>query len=316
MKRLLAGITVGALAFISGVVIGMPAHAAAPSTLVISGGNGVFGLDPVTIVGTANNAGAVAFSVGGVVIKGCETVPTTTIAPFVAKCAWLPPAAGTTLYSGSLTPADSVAFSPVAGNQLAVKIGVPVQGVVDPIHLYVDTVLATGSTGALAPRFGQGCTISSEFIVGQTIVFRVYGNNAEQGGAVMDSSNTSKAFIEVSGIKDPIILAYGNHSGVAFWTGVLKTGTTSPLYGTLGVINYKVTMIAKDASTMKVLSSKLVSRKNADGSRSVVDGKFVYDRVPYYRTIKVTPALKGAVGVWQSNFAATSQLTLYAVPKV
>ena len=315
MKKIAIGFVVGAFALISGIAFGASAQAAAPSTLVISGGNGVYGLDPVTIVGTANNAGAVSFSVNGVIIKGCEIVPTTTIAPFVAKCAWLPASAGSTLYSGTFTPADTNAFSAVTGNQLAVKIGVPVQGVVDPIHIYVDTVLATGSTGALAPRFGQGCTISSEFIVGQTIVFRVYANNAEQGGGVMDTSNTAKAYIEIAGVKDPITLNYGNHSGVAFWTGVLKTGSTAPAYGTLGVINYKVTMIAKDMSTMKVLSSKLVSRKAADGSRVLVDGKFVYDRVPYYRTIKVTPALKGAVGVWQSNFATSSQLTLYAVPK-
>ena len=72
------------------------------------------------------------------------------------------------------------------------EIGVPVQGVVSPIHIYVDTVLASGSTGALAPRF-NGCAIQNEYLIGQTIVFRVYANNADQGGAVMDTTNTSKA---------------------------------------------------------------------------------------------------------------------------
>ena len=43
-------------------------------------------------------------------------------------------------------------------------------------------------------------------------------------------------------------------------------------------------------------------------------GRTVYDRVSYYRTVPVIPALKGAVGVWQSNFTASSLLTLYAVP--
>jgi hypothetical protein len=149
--------------------------------------------------------------------------------------------------------------------------------------------------------------------LGQTIVFRVYANNADQGGAVMDSKNTAKAYIEISGLKDPIPLNYGNHSGVAFWTGVFKTGA-APLYNTLGVINYKVTIVAKDQTTMKVLSTRLVAQK-VDGKRVVdANGKTVYDRVSYYRTVQVTPVLKGAVGTWSSNFGATSQLTLYAVP--
>jgi hypothetical protein len=154
----------------------------------------------------------------------------------------------------------------------------------------------------------------NEFLLGQTIVFRVYANNADQGGAVMDSSNTAKAYIEVAGVKDPITLAYGNHSGVAFWTGVLKTGA-APLYSTLGVINYKITLIAKDSDTMKVLSTKLAAKKNADGTRVVdASGKAVYDRVTYYRTVQVSPALKGATGTWSSNFTQTSQLSLFAAP--
>jgi hypothetical protein len=196
-----------------------------------------------------------------------------------------------------------------------VKVGTPVQGVVSPIHIYVDEVLATGSTGALAPRFGQGCTISSEYIIGQQIVFRVYANNADQGGAVMDPSNTAKAYIEVAGVDTPLTLKYGNHSGVAFWTAVLTTGTGAGQYGTIGVIKYKVTMVAKDMDTAKVLSTKLAP-KVVDGKVARdTDGKIVYERVSYYRTVKVSPTLKGATGVWQSNFAATSQLTLYAVPK-
>ncbi|CAB4767564.1 unannotated protein [freshwater metagenome] len=179
--------------------------------------------------------------------------------------------------------------------------------------MYVDTVLASGSTGVLAARFGVSCAITSQFIVGQTIVWRVYGNNETLGGAVMDSSNTVKGYIEVAGVKDPLPLTYGNHSGVAFWTAVLKTGTATGLYNTLGVISYKVTMIAKDQDSIKVLSTKL-TRKAVNGVPVKVDGQYVYERVPAYKTVKVTPALKGAVGTWQSNFTASSLVTLYAVP--
>ena len=313
MKKVVSGIAIAVLAIAGGAVTGGAAYAApVATTLIMSGGNGVFDLGPIVINGTASAAGSVAYSVNGKVVSGCEAVPTTTVAPFVAKCSWIPSASGTTVITGAFTPTDVAAFAPAASNNLNVKIGIPVQGIVSPLHIYVDTVLASGSTGALAPRF-NGCAIMNEFMVGQTIVFRVYANNADQGGAVMDSSNTSKAFIEVAGIKDPIAMSYGNHSGVAFWTAVLKTGA-APLYSTIGVINFKVTMIAKDSTTMKVLSTKLV-RKLEDGKRVLdASGRTVYERVSYYRTVNLSVPLKGATGTWSSNFTANSQLSLFAAP--
>jgi len=313
MKKVISGIAVAVLAIAGGVATGGAAYAApAATTVVMSGGNGVFDLGPIVINGTASAAGSVAFSVNGKVVTGCEAVPTTTVTPFVAKCSWIPSASGTTVITGVFTPTDAVNFAPATGNTLNVKIGIPVQGIVSPIHMYVDTILATGSTGALAPRF-NGCAIMNEFMVGQTIVFRVYANNSDQGGAVLDSSNTSKAYIEVAGIKDPIQMSYGNHSGAAFWTAVLKTGA-APLYNTIGVINFKVTMVAKDSSTMKVLSTKLTPRME-DGKRVLnASGGTVYDRVSYYRTVKLDIPLKGATGTWSSNFTANSQLSLFAAP--
>ena len=313
MKKVISGIAIVALAIAGGAVTGGAAYAApAASTLIMSGGNGVFNLGPIVINGTASAAGSVAYSVNGKVVSGCEAVPTTTVAPFVAKCSWIPAASGTTVITGAFTPTDVAAFAPAASNNLNVKIGIPVQGIVSPLHIYVDTVLATGSTGALAPRF-NGCAIMNEFMVGQTIVFRVYANNADQGGAVMDSANTSKAFIEVAGIKDPIAMSYGNHSGVAFWTAVLKTGA-APLYSTIGVINYKITMVAKDSTTMKVLSTKLTPK--LESGKRVLDasGRTVYERVSYYRTVNLSVPLRGATGTWSSNFTANSQLSLFAAP--
>ena len=315
MKKVIAGIAIGAMALIGGA-FGAGAAVAAPaaSTLVLSGGSGVFQLDPIVINATASAAGTVAFKLGGKVIVGCEAVATTTVTPFVAKCSWVPAAAGAAALSGSLTPADAANFAPVDSPVLNVKVGLPTQGVVSPIHIYVDTVLASGTSGALGPRFGVSCAITNEYIVGQGIVFRVYANNSDQGGAVMDSKNTAKAYIEIAGVKDPINLSYGNHSGIAFWTAVLKTGA-APLYSTLGVINYKVTMVAKDSSTMKVLSTKLAARI-VDGKRVIgEDGRTVYDRVSYYRTVQVNPVLKGATGTFTPNWTVASMLTLFALPK-
>jgi hypothetical protein len=313
MKKLISGIAVVALAIAGGALTGGAAYAApAASTLIVSGGNGVFDLGPIVINGTASSIGLVAFTVNSKTVVGCEAVPTTTVAPFVAKCSWIPSASGTTVITGLFTPTDDTNFAPVTSNALTVKIGVPVQGIISPIHMYVDTVLASGSSGVLAPRF-NGCAIMNEFMVGQTIVFRVYANNADQGGAVMDSANTSKAFIEIAGIKDPVPMTYGNHSGVAFWTAILKTGV-APLYSTIGVINFKVIMVAKDSSTMKVLSTRLTPQ--LENGKRVLDasGRTVYERVSYYRTVKLSVPLKGATGTWSSNFTANSQLSLFAAP--
>lgn len=314
MKRFISGVVIGAMALVGGVVVGGTAYAATTPTLVLSGGSTVFGLDPAIIVATASTAGTVKFSADGAVVKGCEAVATTTVTPFVAKCSWVPARSGATPLNATLTPTDAVNFTSVSAAVLTAKVGVPVQGVISPIHLYVDTVLASGSTGVLAPRFGVSCAITSQYIVGQTIVFRVYANNANLAGAVMDPTNTDKAYIEIAGVKDPIQMSYGNHSGVAFWVGVLKTGTAAGLYNTLGVISFKVTMIAKEQTSVKVLATKLV-RKVVNGVQ-VKDssGRLVYTRVPAFRTVAVDPPLAGAVGTWASNFTPNSQLTLYAVP--
>lgn len=313
MRKLLVATMVSAIALTGGAAGTSVAHADA-ATVVLTGGSGVFGLDPAIVTATASVAGSVGFSVGGLAIKGCEAVATSTSSPFVARCSWTPAAPGPAVLTGVLTPTDKT-IAPVTSVPLNVKTGVPVQGVVSPIHIYVDEVVASGSTGVLAPAFGISCAVTSEYILGQTIVFRVYGNNSDLGGAVMDTSNTAKAYIEVAGVPTPITLNYGNHSGVAFWTGVLKTGA-APLYNTLGVINFKVTMIAKDTKIVKVFATKRVPHLvNGKQTVDATSGLPMYDNVSYYRTRVLPTPIAGATGTWQSNFMAASQLTLFAVPK-
>ena len=315
MKRKSTKTLIVALALAGTALVGTPAFADATApTLVLSGGSTVFGLDPAVIVATAGAPGTVAFSVGTTGITGCAAVATTTVAPFVAKCTWVPAAAGATVLNAVLTPTDTTTYTVANAAPFTVKIGTPVQGTTpNPISLYVDEVLASGSTGALAPRFGVSCAVTSQYIIGQTIVFRVYGNDADLGGAVLGPTNVASASIQIAGVANPIPLTYGNHSGVAFWSAVLKTGA-APLYNTLGVINFKVTVVTKDQTTVKVLSTKLVPRVVNGVKVRDANGHLIIDRVSYYRTSTLSSPLKGAVGVWQSNFTATSQLTLYAVP--
>jgi hypothetical protein len=152
----------------------------------------------------------------GAVIKGCEAVPTTTVTPFVAKCAWVPAASGATVLGATLTPTDAVTYTSVDAAAFTVKVGIPVQGVVSPIHIYADTVLASGTTGVLAARFGVSCAITSQFIVGQTIVFRVYGNNETLGGAPMDSSNISRSQVSRIRFHFHMETTVVSHSGLAY----------------------------------------------------------------------------------------------------
>jgi hypothetical protein len=73
-------------------------------------------------------------------------------------------------------------------------------------------------------------------------------------------------------------------------------------------------MVAKDSTTMKVLATKLAP-KMENGKRVIgADGRSVYERVSYYRTVNLSVPLKGATGTWASNFTQTSQLSLFAVP--
>ena len=319
MKRIISTAVIGVVALLgSAIVGGAPAYAApAASTLILSGGSGVFQLDPITITATANNVGTVKFFAAGVAIPGCEAATTTAVAPFAAKCSWLPAASGPFALTGSFTPTDVANFAPVTSVALNVKVGIPQQGTVSPISIYVDTVLASGAgaKGALAPRFGTGCSVTSQYLVGQGIVFRIFANNADEGGVAMDPRNTAKAYIEISGLKEPIPLRYGNHAGGAFWVAVLRTGP-APAFNTLGIINYKVTFVAKGTANVKVLGTKRVLLKDAAGALvRDVDGKLTFKYVSYYRTRILTNPIEGATGSYTPTWAAeASLLTLYALP--
>lgn len=316
MKRMVRGALISALALAVGVGVGLPASAATTPTLTLSGGSGVFGFDAsIAIKAVASVPGTVKYVADGTVIAGCEAVATTAAEPYVATCAWIPKKpAPVVILTGTLTPKDAVTYTSADAPAIKGSVGVSIQTTSDgPIQIYVDTVLATGSTGAIAPRF-NGCAIMNEFLLGQKILFRAYANNADQGSAVMDPSNTKEAYVEIAGVKDRLPMVYRNHSGVSFWTTTLQTGTAPGQYSTLGRINFKVVFTAKDSNTMKVLSTKLVAR--VENGQRVKDayGSTIYDRVSYYRTVTVTPALKGATGVFNPEWASASMLTLFAVP--
>ena len=312
MKRFMSFFAAGALALSGVAMVGVTAASAATTpTITLTGGSAVAGITPGPITATTSVAGSVSFTAGGTPISGCTGVATSTTTPFVAICAWAPTTPGAVALGATFTPTDTTNYSTATAPTLNVVVGVPVQtsSINHPVMLYVDTIVASGATGAIAPAYG-GCQITNEFLLGQTIVFRVYGNSADLNGAALTSLNVSSATVTVSGVSAPIPLAFGNHSGVAFWTGVLKTGTGAGLYSTLGIINYKVSMstIAVPAVVKKITAYRIVKRN--------VNGKIVRVRVAYKKTITVKKAVPGATGTFVSSFSPKSVATLNAVPTV
>ena len=78
----MSAVMVASLALAGAVSSSGIANAApAATTLIMSGGNGVYDLGPVVINGTASAVGAVEFTVNGKVVAGCEAVATATVAP-------------------------------------------------------------------------------------------------------------------------------------------------------------------------------------------------------------------------------------------
>ncbi len=327
MKRLISHITVVALALGSLAAFGVTtASAAVTPTVVLTGGDRVPYLTGSTVItATVSAPGSVSFTADGLVIPGCSAVATTTtvaIAPAVAittaRCTWTPIVGGSASLGATLTPTDATNFTTASATPVIVKIGVPTQGILSPITIYADTVLGTWTDSKLKPQLGGTCALTGNFMLGQIIVFRAYANDATRGGEALTSQNTASAMITIAGVETPIPMAYGSSAGRnnrGFWTAALRTGTLLGQFNTLGVITFTVTFIAKDTDSIKVLSSKLVTLKK-DG-KSVVDanGKTVRERVAYYKTVKVSPALKGGTGIFESTmFPVTSQVTLHPVP--
>jgi hypothetical protein len=292
--------------------------------IVLSGGSAIYGVSPGTIVASTYTTGTVEFDtvVNSVStpISGCSSVDTIgSSVPYVALCTWTPSAAGAATLVATLTPTTG---SPVTSANFAVTVGAPIQGQEYPVSLYVDTILASGASGAIAPVVGAGCEITNEFFVGQTIVFRVYGNDAQLNGAPLTNLNVASATVTISGFSgSPLTLTYGSHSGVAFWTAPLPTGTTTGKYDTLGVIPYTVTFqtdavpgVPAVTKTVNVYKKELVNVKV--GGKVKKEWRRILVGTKSVTVTPAVPAIPGATGTFNSSFNPASQATLNAVPTV
>jgi hypothetical protein len=176
-------------------------------------------------------------------------------------------------------------------------LGPPVQGATPlAIAMNVDTVVGTGGSGVL--KATVGCSQTNEFLIGQTVVFRMSGEDVATGGEALTPKNVSSATVVIPGVTAPLVMGYGNHGTVAFWSvGWVTTG-----YPTTGIVNFKIVVntIKVPAVTKKV--SVRVKQAN---------GKYVTK----IETKIVKKAIAGQSATYtQAGYAAPSDLTLNAVP--
>jgi hypothetical protein len=173
----------------------------------------------------------------------------------------------------------------------------PVQGIHPlAIALNVDTVVGSGGAGVL--KATVGCAQTNEFLIGQTVVFRMSGQLVTTGGTPLTPVNVSSATVVIPGVATPLVLNYGNHGAVAFWS----TGWNTTGYPTTGIVNFKIIVntIAVPAVMKKVKVRVRLS-----------NGTYVYR----LRSKIIKPAVKGQSVTWtQAGYAVPSNLTLNAVP--
>ena len=176
-------------------------------------------------------------------------------------------------------------------------LGPPVQGSAPlALALNVDTVVGTGGTGVL--KAPVGCAQTNEFLIGQTVVFRLSGLDVVSGGVALTPKNVSSVIVTIPGVATPLIMNYGNHGSVAFWS----VGWNTTGYTTTGIVNFKIVVntIAVPAVTKRVAIR--IKQSN---------GKYVIRM----RTKVVKKAVAGVSGTYtQAGYAAPSDLTLNPAP--
>jgi hypothetical protein len=176
-------------------------------------------------------------------------------------------------------------------------LGPPVQGATPlAVAMNVDTVVGGGGSGVL--KATVGCAQTNEFLIGQTVVFRMSGENIAAGGTVLTPKTVSSAVVVIPGVSAPLVLSYGNHGAVAFWS----TGWNTTGYPTTGIVNFQIVVqtIAVPAVTKRVP----VRIREANGKY-----------VTRIRTKIITKAVLGQSATYtQAGYSANSDLTLNAVP--
>lgn len=217
---------------------------------------------------------------------------------------------GLSMFGGAAAYGDTTTTT-TAPPTTTTTLAPPVQGTTAlPLALYVDTVVGSGGVGLL--KATVGCALTNEFYIGQTVVFRMWGQSVTSGGLPLTPDNVSSAVVVIPGVAAPLPMNYGNHGAVAFWSlGWKTTGYLTP-----GIVAFKVivTTNAAPAVSKRVAATRRVPLI-VDGKKVIRNGRVLTRIKHYQKLVIVTPAIKGASTTFsQTGTAVNSQLTLNLLP--
>ncbi len=133
----------------------------------------------------------------------------------------------------------SGAMAGAGPNATTTTLAPPIIGT-SPTHhmfMYVDTVQGEGGTPAPA----VGCSMTNEFIVGQVVVFRLWGVEVPSGGSALTGATVKSAVVMIPGVAAPIPFVYGSHGTVSYWTAAWPTAG----YPNLGAVAFQVKLVTQ-----------------------------------------------------------------------
>jgi hypothetical protein len=150
-----------------------------------------------------------------------------------------------------------------------------VTGISKDFVIHADTATITGET----PAVDAACSPTNTFQIGQTILFRMYGENLASGKTLL-AANTKSVTVSIPGITTgstaTVALAYSVNDG--YWTGILKTAGYTP-----GSYNYTMTVVSNPIAGVK--------------GRKAVKASATHKAVKAVKAVKAIPAMTYAYGV-------------------
>lgn len=115
------------------------------------------------------------------------------------------------------------------------------------LALYVDTVVGGGGN----PKPAVSCAQTNMFHIGQTVVFRMWGNVTRTGGTPLTDRNVRGAFVTIPGV-GKLAMSYSAHGKVAFWTAAWPTAG----YPSVGTVNFTVSVVTNPVRQWGMASGK------------------------------------------------------------
>ncbi len=212
--------------------------------------------------------------------------------------------------------------------------GPPLQSVTSTgnVIVNVDTV-SQAFHGTLPAGAVQGsCGLTSHFVQGQGIVFRVWGTGADgtplTGPNAKNIGTVKSAVVNISlpgGGTQSVQLNYGTHgsgaTAASFWTGLWSTSSATPV----GTVNYTVTVQTYDVppvtKTVNKTTYKVLHRRIRRTVHVRVNGRMRAVKITVKQPVVkkvirqvqqiVTPGVVGPSGTFSSSSSLTdSPLTI------